>query len=753
MTARHLRTIIAALLAIALFSSTTAFACGPFMLETVFVYTVHPSYPLQNFAAGRIGVLQPTYARSYLYVAYRHLSEAPFTTDEQQALTRLWKERLDFYSPTSDEDLFKAWLEARKKVALDDPTISPYRNREKPNEWESYLNCPQDAFDTAAATLNERIAKYGAEDSAVKTWLAAQDEVFSNCGGGSAIPAQLPADADALQRADREYQIAAANFYSANFEEAKKRFEAIAADKNSPWQQTANYLVARALTRKASLGPAEQKDESLSQAETQLRKILADNSFHSLHAAATRLLNLVRLRLHPRERLRELAQTLANKTPNSNLKQDLTDYTMLLDTFLERDEAEPAPAEIPKEEDLSDWIANFQVSGNDASEYALARWQATGSHPWLIAALTHTEGKDPKASELIAEALKVKSTSAAFVSARFHAIRLLMEQGKNADARKLLDQSLNTDRALLDESSANLFTSKRMLLAQSLPEFLADAARVPATLSWNDDGRELPTEESWRSGERTEQSGKPFFDRDAGHAFNEQLPISVLKEAVKSNALPTGPRRDLAQAVWLRAALLGDTNTADELAPVLVDLVPELKPFLSKYQASTQHDEKKFSAIYAWLKFPGLEPVVDIGFGREEPLHKQDTYRDNWWCRSVVEPTYPEESKEVSYFTATAGPPPAFLTPTEVQKGAAEAAALKALGTAPNYIVRQVIEYANRHTADPRVPEGLHLAVRTTRYGCTDKETARWSKAAFDLLHRKYPNNPWAKKTPYWFKD
>jgi outer membrane protein assembly factor BamD (BamD/ComL family) len=64
-----------------------------------------------------------------------------------------------------------------------------------------------------------------------------------------------------------------------------------------------------------------------------------------------------------------------------------------------------------------------------------------------------------------------------------------------------------------------------------------------------------------------------------------------------------------------------------------------------------------------------------------------------------------------------------------------------------------VIQWANSHPADPRVPEALHLAVKTTRYGCTDKDSARWSKAAFDVLHNKYPNSPWTKKTPYWFKD
>jgi hypothetical protein len=49
------------------------------------------------------------------------------------------------------------------------------------------------------------------------------------------------------------------------------------------------------------------------------------------------------------------------------------------------------------------------------------------------------------------------------------------------------------------------------------------------------------------------------------------------------------------------------------------------------------------------------------------------------------------------------------------------------------------------------VPEALHIAVTSTRYGCTDKDTGRWSKAAFQLLHKRYPKSEWAKKTPYWF--
>ena len=751
---KRFRCFVALLLALLLFNSTTALACGPISLEAIFVFTVHPGYPLERFAAGRLGVVQPTYARSYLYVAYRHLSDAGFTPEEQKALTQLWKERLDYQWSAGEDDWIRRWLEARQKVASGTPTISVYRSREKPNEYESYINCTQDSFETAIATLNDRVAKYGAQSESVRTWVAAQDEVFSNCGGGSVIPAQLPADADALMRADRAYQIAAANFYAANFDEAKNAFEAIGADNSSPWQRNALYLVARALTRKASLGAPEQKDDSLRQAEAQLRKILSDPKLNSLHAASTRLLNLVRLRVDPAKRLTELAQILTTQSPNANLKQDLTDYTVLLDGFLERDEADPAQAEIPKEEDLSDWIVTFQSGNEQARDHALARWQTTHSMPWLIASLSLIDGKHAKAGELTTEALKVKATSRAFASARFHAIRLLMEMNKTAEARPLLDQTLTADRAQFDESALNLLIGKRMLLATSLSEFLRDATRIPATVSYDDDGREIPAEDSWIGEPNKDKRGKPFFDVDASHALNEQLPLSVLKEAVKSNVLPVGPRRDLAQAAWLRAALLGDTKTADELAPILAKLVPEAAELLNKYVSTTDAGEKKFAAIYAWLKTPGFEPIVDAGLGREMPLHQQDSYRDNWWCNAAFVPVTDEENREAVQFTATTdAAAPRFLSAAEVAQGQQESGQLHALGAAPNYIAREVIQWANSHPTDPRVPEALHLAVRTTRYGCTDKDSARWSKAAFDVLHRKYPNSTWAKKTPYWFKD
>jgi len=95
---------------------------------------------------------------------------------------------------------------------------------------------------------------------------------------------------------------------------------------------------------------------------------------------------------------------------------------------------------------------------------------------------------------------------------------------------------------------------------------------------------------------------------------------------------------------------------------------------------------------------------------------------------------------------------PAFLTLAENQRAAVEWRQLHSIGPAARYLPHIVIEWANRHPEDPRVPEALHLAVRATRYGCSDGKPNQLSRQAYTMLHKGYPQSEWAKKTPFWFQ-
>ncbi len=200
--------------------------------------------------------------------------------------------------------------------------------------YDFFPNCAKNAFEVALQTLKDRAASYGAEDKNVRDWLAAQDTVFENCSAGAHIPAELGAGSVTWLRKDRDYQIAAAHFYSLKFDEARARFEKIASDVESPWQEIAGYLVARTLIRQGSLGGDEKKKQELfEQAERVLQTLAMGGGRYA--DASKKLLALVKYQIHPEERVVELSRTLSAGS-NDNLRQDLIDYVWLLDKFEER---------------------------------------------------------------------------------------------------------------------------------------------------------------------------------------------------------------------------------------------------------------------------------------------------------------------------------------------------------------------------------------------------------------------------------
>ncbi len=723
-------------------------ACGPFFTDAIFVYSKHPDLPFEKFAAGQLGVVQPNWARSYLVAAYRNLAGTPLSESEARAIKAVWDDRLNLSgeSESNDEEWIKKWVEARKRVPglAAPPEIKAYRNREKPNEYESYLNCQHDAFENAEATLNERIKTLGADSLGVKSWVAAQDLVFANCSEGRHIPAGASAEAPdlpSLIRADRSYQIAAANFYATNFDEAKQQFDSIAQDKSSPWRDKAAYLAARSLLRKGSLADKEDdRRPALADAEIRLNAILKDKSLTAAHHASARLLNLVRLRLHPEEKVHELAHSLIKKDASADFKQDVWDYTVLLDKYLEAgDETTPPkrPAGITSD-DLTDWVVTIQDSTPAAATYSADQWQRTRALPWLVAAIARATGKTSQADSLLSAAAAIDRTSPAFPSVAFHSVRLLIESNRVTEARAMLDKILGADRTQLSPSTLNLFLSQRTSLAQNLEEFLKSAPRVPAGMSDDNDGREMPEEES--AAKDATKGAELFFD------------VALVKDSARSKTLAPNLRRNVAQAAFVRAALLDDYKTASEAAVLIEEMYPQLKEFLAAYQKAATPDARRFAGAFLSLKFPGLRPYVSAGIGRTTALEEIDSYRDNYWCAEPPQPqNVPTGDDEAGKAKAKPIPTPAFLNSSRALAGT-QSAAIQALGTAPNYFCRIAIAWADKTPTDPRAPEALHLAVRSTRFGCTDAETGRWSKAAYDLLHRRYPNTTWAKNTKYWFK-
>ena len=779
-------------------SLPTAKACGPFTVDPLFEFTKHGEYPLESYTNGRVGVVPNSYGRISLFVFYRQLTNAPLTENERKQVVEAMKHRIGIYvsdaesaqsdnSQTANEpDFYTNWTNARAKLLVDKTAVAT--EKKVPNDYSVYANCLGDSFNTAAKTLEARIAKYGVNEN-TKEWLNGQDAVFSNCGGEGRIPAAVGANAPEWLAKDRNYQIAAALFYAAKFPEARDVFTNIAADKNSDWNKTAKFIVPRTYIRQASfIEPAENpaneeerkaseqktnaaKSELLQKAATQLKDISADAAMSDFHDSARKILNLVKFRLDSAGRQKELAEILSKSGENLNIYNDLTDFVWLLDkpasdasttgTELDQKAAEVAGKEynydyklklrdLPptvRENDLTDWLYTYQAV--DGFAHAYDKWKATKSSQWLVNALSHADRNAPQIAEMLNDAAKMQKNSAGYATVRYHQVRLLLEADKRADAKKTLDEVLANNFESYPISAQNKFLAQRMILAEDLTEFLKYARRKAATFVWSDDANEQG-EDLKSDKELQPWTKREMFDEDSVAFFNEKMPLSVLREAALNEQLPEHLKKFLVSAVWTRAFLLGNEPIEREFTPLMSRYAKEYAPLFSKYANAANSPDREAAALLVILNYPTIQPYVPVGYGRENsPPDTIDSIRGNWWC---AEDEAGKDNRSYDHYSFNYPKSyPNFLTATNTADAVREHKQIIASGNSATFLARRAVEFAAKNPSQPNTPEILHLAVRSTRYGCTDANTLKFSKAAFDILHKKYPKSVWTAKTPYWF--
>ncbi len=723
------------LLALALATPPLA-ACGPWPLDARFWFRDRSGVSDEQLAAGALGVLDRGQRRDRLVLAYRTLSGLALAPASREAVHAVLAEE-----PTSGGDGTAAWTAARKTVP-GAPEISwiwtersGKREEGGSTSYFYFTNCLDDAFATAARTLAARRQRFGDASPEVREWLAGQDVVFARCQQGDGLPASLDTGWDPLLRQDREYQIAAALFYSLRFAEAAERFAAIAADTASPWSRYGLYLVGRARLRAGELDAA----------AVAFRAVLADPTLASLHESARGLLRLVAIRHDPAAVRRELAARLTAPVIDPAA---LADYVRLV-----RDAGTRAPS---TEDDLGSWLQAMAdpalYGGEDpavAPAEVAARWRAHPTLPWLVAALAAADGTDfGSSSELLEAAAAVPATSPAFLTVRFHRARLLADLGRFAEASAALAPFVQADGgqrlAALARPDQNRLRLLAARLAASAEEYLRLSLVPPVEVGasdgyslWGDDEYERYLE------------GEPLLPDDAVVLLNRSLPAAELARLARSEGgLPGEWRQRFFRAAATRALIGDDTALGRTLATEAEELAPELAEPLQAWLAAG--DDRRFVAAEALLRLPGLHPNLRLNVDDRAPLDELDSFGGNWWCAGAPEPT--------GVFTEVRLPAVRFLTPAELAQ-ARQGPPWPDLASGPIFLGEVVLAFARAHPDDPRVPEALHLVVRATRYGCGHAygeaeeitPNGRVSKAAFELLHRRYPQSEWTAQTPYWF--
>ncbi len=738
-------------------------ACGPFFEDDVFVQTTNPD-DLASFAKGQLGILQAGFDSDEYAVAYRYLNGGTLSSKEQSALKppspnpdfetpQQWQAQQDAEKAASASRPPNLWLKARAQYAPPATPAAP--SPSFPTDYEgnivfdpNYLNCPDDAFARATLTLKSRAAAWGKQSPWLVDWIHGQDAVFSNCDGKNVtIPSPAATGSPALLRADRAYQIAAATFYAKQFDEAARQFAAIAADSTSPWRSWGQYLTARATVREAfAMGKptnpysgnlASYDAATMQHAQQMLEALLAQPNPTPPRAIIQSELNFIRIRTEPEKRAAEISAALAGPGPDPNFAQDLEDVSFLLVMHVAIKNPPPLLA----------WIAAWRGSGTAASSYAL--WQQSHALPWLVMALAKAGPSDTFVSELLEEAAKIAPASPAYDTVFYHRVRLLAALKRTNEARALLDAALSALRQQKPNSKLNALLGERASVACDLNEFLQFAPR--ATLATGSEGaQDLQGQCNARAHAVNAPAPCPEaehpqeFDEDAAQILNRQTPLSLLIQAANTQSLPQNLRQNLAIVAWTRSVLLDDAKSAAALAPLL-----------PKSLGATAGSSVGFPADLAILRNPGIRPYLEPGIPRVASFSYFDEFRDNWWCSSW-QALYSEEQQK-----PTPLPVPAFLSSDQLAQAAAEYQRLKQLPDSATVIGQRVIDYANQNPNDPEVPEALALTVRATHYACQTYEpnqaastTSGYtpvSKAAFELLHQRYPKSPWTAKTPYYY--
>jgi hypothetical protein len=241
----------------------------------------------------------------------------------------------------------------------------------------------------------------------------------------------------------------------------------------------------------------------------------------------------------------------------------------------------------------------------------------------------------------------------------------------------------------------------------------------------------------------------------------------------------------LSRAAWTRVYARGGLPDA-KFTEELFALNPELKEIADKTAADYPKAKSDQIRLLTILRTPRYNILVN-GPGGWQPLSMTDPgaagaidafdHNDkNWWC-----PFEPDRNLLAlrDEFDSVSGNGIAewntqWLAPVVDSEtkpmldakrektlkgnpgikdiGWKEIASLSNMPSAPKRLTDRAIAWGKRSKGDDGAPEALALAVKTTRYGCDwHGGHGRYSKAAQELLQKKFAGTSWAAQTPYWF--
>jgi len=733
-----------------------------------------PVRPIGDLATGSLGVVERTWWRRPLLLAWFRFNELPFPAQAADAFT--YRELGAIVDPRKS---VVAWREAAKSAAPDlEPAGKPGADADLPGTtWGGFENCPADSWEQARRTLLARSEVWGAGSTALRNWIVAQHQVFARCRLGPeffrkdvpmegrvrrAMPPletplpdlslpEPPPGAPRLLLKDRDYQRASALFYEGHYADAERAFRAIARDGQSPWRVWGQYLALRAQFRELQVIPGALSPENrVSKLCRDVDAALADAKRRRAGDEVARLQalrSLVGVRLDPATRFRELGAALSRpQTDATTFRQAVIDYA-----YLHR--------HLPPAEPLGEWLsglieardptsrscggravstemsdptpAEIRCRRAQLSQKAFMRYQKNpGKRAWLFTAAAFAERGDPHHEALLRALADVPDAHPGSTTFLLHRLRL---SGRD-DGRHLAEVLLARPEVASDYSARNRVRQYRMLSAASLEEFWIDAVR--------ERGGGIDRDTLLKGPPVAAETSR-YWDADATWILDYELSDSALLATATQAEWPETLRRQVTGMLWARAVLRGDTRSARDILAL-----PELPEALSAEESArlaSIGDDGVFlmeGRLTLWNQ--ALRPVVGGDVRGEwcllRPPVAAERQEDGWGDRD--DPAYRFGEAAIRLLPVDA-----------LERWRAERQVLDALPPRTNLLMQHTLDFVARFPSDPRAPRLLRQTVHATRLDhCGDATAGALSKKAFNLLKRHYGQTDEARRTRHWFK-
>lgn len=316
-------------------------------------------------------------------------------------------------------------------------------------------------------------------------------------------------------------------------------------------------------------------------------------------------------------------------------------------------------------------------------------------------------------------------------------LRYLIAAGRIADARKL------RDGLVLKDEYGSHYDLPLLLLAEDEDSFV----------------RQMAADSS---------SDRPLL-------FN-LLSTTALARLAGRGDVPAEERARFARVAWTRLYAMGRPVPAG-LDRLMRRLNPEMTAgWTSRPGRGGRAGDRRL--LLDVLRSPGLNILMTTHqrspSDGETGLTRLDTHQhsdNNWWCAWQM--SRHSAALDGLLYQQFFGKPDEYLRrdredPLEIAgartvvepllagsylwaaRGAAEQERLAAIDCAPKVMAERAIAWAGRRAGGQ--DEALALAVRATRYGCQRQGGhGAYSRAAFELLHKRYPQSAAAKRTRHWF--